>query len=146
VLHLPPHAFQHGLAGDENSPALLQLVAQPGLVEPQAAEEFGLLPHEHAQERLARSRVPQIDLVDHARDTGQLSFLELVDGPQLAHVLIGPREVEQHVRRVVQVELRQQFCPLRPDALQKLHRRRELRRGRVNLVSGHKTIIHAPRG
>ena len=116
--HLPAHSLQLRLARDEHPPTLDELLPHPRLIEPEASQILACPANEHAEHRLARPRVPQIDFVDHAHDARQLALFELVDLAQLAHVLIRPRKEEQHIRGVVQIELRQQLRPLRADSLQ----------------------------
>src|SRR5262249_36022080 len=118
--HLPPHSFELWLAGNENPLPFDQLLPQPRLIEPKTAKISGSLLHEHAQQRLAWPRVSQVDFVDDADDACQVAFFELIDVAQLAHVLVSPREEEEQIGGVVEVEFGQQLRPLGADALEKL--------------------------
>jgi len=139
--HFPAEALQLRLAGHQNTPADGQFFAHPGLIEPDAAEVARALLEQHAEHRLSRRRVSQIDLVDDADHARQAFFFELVDLAQLAHVLISSREEEQQVRGVMQVEPGEQLGALRPDAFQELDRRGELLSRRFLRARGHGGIL-----
>ena len=78
-----------------------------------------------AQDAAAGAGGAQVDVFDHAADALQLAFLQLVDFPLVAEVLVVAGEEEEHVADGVQAEPFEQFRPRRPDALEELHRRGE---------------------
>jgi hypothetical protein len=95
------------------------------LIEEQRPQVAGPLLDQQAEQRFTGAGVAEVDFFDHAGDAGQLPFFELVDRPQLAHVLIGARKIEDQVAGVMQIELREQLRFRRPHPFQKLGRREE---------------------
>ena len=59
-----------------------------------------------------------------------LSSSSCVDLAEIGHVLIGPREEEEHVAGRLQIEPLEQFGALRTHAFEELHWRGELFGGR----------------
>ncbi len=124
--HLPDQALQLGLAGEHHALPDLELLLHERLIEPQPAKVPAARADEHAQHALAGLAAAEFHVFDDAADALQLVFLELLHLAEIGHVLIGPREEEEHVAGRLQIEPLKHFGALRAHAFQELHRRGEL--------------------
>ena len=125
VRHLPDQALQLRLAGKQDPLSDLELLLHEGLIEPQPAKVPAARADEHAQHALAGLAAAEFHVLDDAADALQLVFLQLLHLAEVGHILIGPREEEEHVAGRLQIEPLEHFGPLRTHAFEELHRRGE---------------------
>ena len=98
---------------------------------------------EHAQHTAAGPAAAKFHVFNDAADALQLVFLQLRHLAEVGHVLVGPREEEEHVAGGLQVEPLERFRPLRTYAFKELDGRGELF-GRGFFRNGHSRILARP--
>ena len=64
---------------------------------------------EHAQHAAAGLAAAEFHVLDDAADALQLVFLQLMHLAEVGHVLVGPREEEEHVAGRLQIEPLEHF-------------------------------------
>ena len=102
-----------------------EFVAHERLIEPNRPQVLLPVKQQHADAAFAKAAAGGVHLGHHAADRLHLVFLQIGDRSSVAEVLIVARKEEDEIGRRKEIELRQQRRSLRPDAVNKLHRRRQ---------------------